>query len=118
MTTTNSARGHVPAPDLREGTGHYQLSVRHNGQRMLQSGTQRGPLSDPDGGRQSRERTAWCEPYVPGRRLLTHDLSQYRYYLQLDLDLDLVVLVHICTRYVLDLVRYPGTSTVFHSFNF
>ena len=39
MTTTNSARGHVPAPDLREGTGHYQLSVRHNGQRMLQSGT-------------------------------------------------------------------------------
>ena len=38
MTTTNSARGHVPAPDLREGTGHHQLSVRHNGQRMLQSG--------------------------------------------------------------------------------
>ena len=70
VTTTNSARGHVPAPDLREGTGHYQLSVRHNGQRMLQSGTHRGPLSDPDGGRQSRERTAWCEPYVPGRRLL------------------------------------------------
>ena len=70
VTTTNSARGHVPAPDLREGTRHYQLSVRHNGQRMLQSGTHRGPLSDPDGGRQSRERTAWCEPYVPGRRLL------------------------------------------------